>query len=68
MARLSYRAKKSLPKRSYGIPSQRKYPMPDRRHAANAKERATQMLRRGKLSRSEYKTIVRKANRKLSRR
>jgi len=68
MARLSYRAKKSLPKRSYGLPGRKAYPMPDRRHAADAKARASQMLRRGKLSRREYSKIVRKANRKLSRR
>lgn len=42
--------------------------MPDRSHAANAKARAKQMLKRHKLSRSSYNRIVAKANRILKRR
>lgn len=65
MARLTYRAKKSLPKRDYGLPGRKGYPMPDRSHAVAAKGRAKQQLKRGHLSRSQYNRIVRKANRKL---
>jgi len=39
--------------------------MPDRAHAANAKARAKQMLKRGKLTRAQYNRIVAKANRIL---
>ena len=36
--------------------------MPDREHAINAKGRAKQQLKKGKLSRSAYEKIVAKAN------
>jgi hypothetical protein len=39
--------------------------MPDKAHAANAKARAAQMVKRGKLSESEKKKIDAKANKKL---
>jgi hypothetical protein len=39
--------------------------MPDREHAINAKGRAKQQLKKGKLSRSAYEKIVAKANRIL---
>jgi hypothetical protein len=39
--------------------------MPDRAHAANAKARASQMAKRGKLSSSAKAGIFAKANRKL---
>jgi hypothetical protein len=56
-----------LKKSQFGLPGERKYPMPDAKHAANAKARAKQQLKKGKLSRSAYKRIVAKANRVLSR-
>jgi len=54
-----------LPKSEFGLPRSRKYPMPDRSHAANAKARATQMVKKGKLSASSAATIRAKANRML---
>jgi hypothetical protein len=39
--------------------------MPVRAHGANAKTRATQMVKKGKLSESENKKIDAKANKKL---
>ena len=56
-----------LKKSQFGLPGLRKYPMPDRGHAANAKARAKQQLKKGKLSRSAYEKIVAKANRILKR-
>jgi hypothetical protein len=41
--------------------------MPDRRHAANAKARAKQQLKRRRLTRSAYDRIVAKADRILKR-
>ena len=67
MAKLRARQVNRLRKSQFGLPSQRKYPMPDRRHAANAKARAKQQLNRGNLSRSQYNKIVAKANRVLKR-
>jgi hypothetical protein len=47
------------------MPKQRKYPMPDASHAANAKARATQMVGAGKLSPASAAKIRAKANRVL---
>jgi hypothetical protein len=59
--------RKKLKKSQFGLPGKRKYPMPDRTHAANAKARAKQQRKRGRLSRSAYEKIVAKANRVLRR-
>jgi hypothetical protein len=59
--------RKKLKKSQFGLPGQRKYPMPDAKHAANAKGRAKQQLKKGRLSRSAYEKIVAKANRVLGR-
>jgi len=50
MAVLSAKKRNSLKKKSFGLPGERKYPMPDKAHAANAKARASQMVKKGKLS------------------
>lgn len=52
---------------TFGLPGERKYPMPDKSHAANAKARATQMANKGKLSASSKAKIDAKANRILGR-
>jgi hypothetical protein len=65
MAKLTAKARKKIPKSEFGIPSERKYPMPDKSHAANAKARATQMVKAGKLSKSAEAKIDKKANRVL---
>lgn len=65
MAVLSAKTRKGLRSSTFGLPSQRKYPMPDRSHAANAKSRATQQFRRGNLSSSQRAAIFAKANRVL---
>ena len=43
----------------------RSYPVPDKSHAANAKARATQMVRKGYLTVAEKARIDAKANRVL---
>lgn len=65
MGLLSSSKRNSLPKSSFGLPGSRKYPMPDKSHAANAKARATQMVKKGKLSSAAAEQIKAKANRKL---
>ena len=57
--------RKALPKSKFGMPGERKYPMPNKSHAANAKARATQMVNKGKLSASSAAKIRAKANRIL---
>lgn len=65
MAKLRAAARKKLPKSDFGMPGERKYPMPDRSHAANAKARASQQVKKGNLSKSEEAKIDAKANRVL---
>lgn len=62
MAKLSADARKSLLSRTFGLPKQRKYPMPDRSHAANAKARASQQRGLGNLTAGQEAKIDRKAN------
>jgi hypothetical protein len=57
--------RKKLASSTFGLPGQRKYPMPDRSHAAKAKGRATEMVKKAKLSRSAEARIDAKANRIL---
>ncbi|MDP4145597.1 MAG: hypothetical protein Q8936_14115 [Bacillota bacterium] len=65
MAKLTTKARNKLPKSEFGEPGSRKYPMPDKAHARNAKARASQMVKRGKLSKSEKSKIDSKANKIL---
>ena len=65
MARLTTSKKKTEPKNDFGLPEQRKYPMPDAAHARNAKARASQMEHQGKLSASDKKRIDAKADKVL---
>jgi hypothetical protein len=65
MATLSEKKRDSLKDSQFGLPDERKYPMPDKSHARNAKARAEQQLDKGNLSRSEKQKIDRKADRIL---
>lgn len=67
MAKLKAARRNALPKSEFGLPGSRKYPMPDRSHAQNAKARATQMVKAGKLSAASAAKIRAKANRLLGR-
>jgi len=40
MAKLSYKARKALPKSSFVFPGKKKFPIPDKSHARNALARA----------------------------
>ena len=63
--KLNARDRQKLRVSQFGLPGQRKYPMPDRSHAANAKARASQQEHAGRLSPSQKAEIDRKANRVL---
>jgi hypothetical protein len=65
MAELSTRKRNSEPKSDFGLPDERKYPMPDKSHARNAKARASQQEEKGNLSAADKKKIDRKADRIL---
>ena len=65
MAELTTKGRKGLAKSTFGLPGSRKYPMPDKSHAQNAKARASQMVAKGKLSAGAKSKIDAKANRVL---
>jgi len=65
MAKLTTSQRKKIPDSKFGLPGSKKYPMPDKAHAANAKARATQMVKAGKLSASSKSMIDAKANKVL---
>ncbi len=65
MAKLTAKKRKKIPKKEFGLPGSRKYPMPDKSHARNAKARASEMANKGKLSKSAKATIDAKANKIL---
>ena len=66
MAKLKAATRNSLPASQFGLPKQRKYPMEDKAHAANAKSRATTQVEKGKLSSAAASRIRAKANRVLA--
>lgn len=65
MAKLTTSKKNAEPKNEFGLPDERKYPMPDKAHARNAKARASQMEHQGKLSAADKKKIDAKADKVL---
>ncbi len=65
MAKLTTTKKNAESSKDFGLPEQRKYPMPDASHARNAKARASQMAHKGKLSATDKKKIDAKADKVL---
>lgn len=67
MAKLTTARRNALPKSKFALPAQKAYPINDKAHAVNAKARATQMVKKGKLSPSTASKIKAKANRVIAR-
>lgn len=65
MAKLNAKNRNALPSSDFGLPSERKYPMENPAHAANAKARASQQLQAGTLSAGQAAQIDAKADRLL---
>lgn len=65
MVKLTTKVRKSLSSSEFGMPKSRKYPMNNASHAANSKARATQMVKKGKLSPASKSKIDAKANKIL---
>ena len=65
MAKLSEKKRDSMKESTFGLPDQRKYPMPDESHARNAKARASQQVKKGNLSKADEAKIDRKADKIL---
>lgn len=63
MGLLDTKQRKALPSKDFGEPGSRKYPMPDKAHAVDAKARAMQAVNSGRMSVSTKDKIDAKANR-----
>ena len=68
MAKLTTAARKAEPAKDFGLPKERKYPMPDKSHAADAKARASEMEHKGRITPGQERQIDRKADAKLGER
>ena len=62
MANLTEKKRDRLRDATFGLPEERKYPMPDAAHAANAKARAAQQVKKGNLTKADEQKIDRKAD------
>ena len=65
MANMTEKKRDSLKSSQFGLPDERKYPMPDESHARNAKARASQQVKKGNLSKADERKIDRKADKIL---
>jgi hypothetical protein len=64
-AKLKEAKRDALPQSNFGLPGERKYPMPDASHATNAKARASQQEEKGNLTPAQKAEIDAKADRVL---
>ena len=62
MPELTTEQRKQEPASDFGLPEERKYPMPDKSHARNAKARASQQESAGNLTEEDKERIDRKAD------
>jgi hypothetical protein len=62
MTKLSTDTRNSLPARDFAEPEKRAYPIEDGAHARNAKARASQAVKAGRMSPAEEARIDRKAD------
>jgi hypothetical protein len=62
MAELKAKARNKLPAKDFAEPEKRAYPVEDKPHARNAKARASQAVKAGRMSETEEAKIDRKAD------
>ena len=62
MADLTSKARNKLPAKDFAEPEKRAYPIEDKAHARNAKARASQQVKAGKMSKAEEAKIDKKAD------
>jgi hypothetical protein len=67
VTKLSSSERNKLPKSKFAEPGKRAYPVEDASHARNAKARASQAVKAGRMSKSEKAKIDRKADATLKR-
>jgi hypothetical protein len=62
MADLSTKARDKLPAKDFAEPKKRAYPIEDKAHARNAKARASQAVKGGRMSKAEGAKIDKRAD------
>jgi len=62
MAELDTDDRKKLPAKDFAEPKKRAYPIEDKAHARNAKARASQAVKAGRMSKAEEHKIDKKAD------
>ena len=62
MAELNTEKRDKLPDKAFAEPEKRAYPIEDKAHARNAKARASQAAKAGRMSKAEEKRIDKKAD------
>jgi len=62
MSDLSSKARDMLPAKDFAEPKKRAYPIEDKPHARNAKARASQAVKAGRMSKAEATAIGNKAD------
>ena len=62
MSELSTEKRKTLPAKDFAEPAKRAYPVEDKPHARNAKARASQAVKAGRMSKAEAGKIDKKAD------
>jgi hypothetical protein len=67
-AKMTAKKRRQLPKSKFALPGRRAYPVDTPGRAANAKARATQQYKKGRISAATKARIFAKANRVLKRR
>ena len=65
MAKLRTETRNKLPAKDFAEPGKRAYPIEDKPHARNAKARASQAVKAGRMSKAEEAKIDRKADKVL---
>lgn len=62
MSELTSKARDKLPAKDFAEPDKRAYPIEDKAHARNAKARASQAVKAGRMSKAEEGRIDKKAD------
>ena len=62
MVKLDTEAREKIPAKDFAEPEKRAYPVEDAAHARNAKARASQAVKAGRMSKAEEGRIDRKAD------
>ena len=65
MAELKAKTRNKLPAKDFAEPDKRAYPIEDEAHARNAKARANQAVKAGRMSKAEEVKIDKKADKVL---